>query len=166
VNPAPPGDRGPSVDPDVDLHDPAQRRELSRTHGAIVAVIALGGGLGALARYGLALAWPTLPGGFPWATFLTNVSGCFLIGMLMVAVTEVWTAHPLLRPFLGTGVLGGFTTFSTYAVEVRRLLQPGTVGVAFGYLAATLLCAFASVMAATILTRALLARVQRLGARS
>lgn len=120
------------IDSDVDLSVPGQRREPALP---VLGAIALGGGLGALARYGLTVALPTPPGHFPWATFVTNVSGCFLIGVLMVLVTEVWTAHRLVRPFLGVGVLGGFTTYSTYAVEFHGLLRPGTVGVAFLYLA-------------------------------
>lgn len=142
------------IDPDVDLRFWSQRRELVRSHGAVLAVIALGGGIGALARYGLAEALPTQPRGFPWATFLTNAIGCFLIGVLMVLVTEVWSAHRLVRPFLGVGILGGFTTFSSYALEIRGLLQPGTVGLAFGYLAGTLICAMLAVIAGVWLTRA------------
>nr|WP_282776485.1 fluoride efflux transporter CrcB [Nocardia sp. CC201C] len=127
---------------------------MPRTHGVVLAVIAAGGGLGAAARYGLAQLWPTAPGGFPWATLAANMIGCFLIGMLMVAVTEMWVAHHLLRPFLGVGVLGGFTTFSTYANDARALLQPGTVGIAFAYLAGTLVCALFATLAAVRLTRA------------
>lgn len=143
------------TDPDVDLRFASQRRELVRSHGAVLAVIALGGGLGAIARYGLAELLPTQPGRFPWATFTTNVAGCFLIGVLMVLITEVWSAHRLVRPFLGVGVLGGFTTFSTYAVEIRELLRPGTVALAFAYLAATLVCALLAVVTAVWLTRTL-----------
>nr|WP_063051485.1 CrcB family protein [Nocardia arthritidis] len=117
-------------------------------------VVALGGALGALARYGLAQGLPGRPGHFPLATFVTNVAGCFVIGVLMVAVTEIWTVHRLLRPFLGVGVLGGFTTFSTYANEVRGLLRPGTIVVAAGYLAGTLLCALLATLTAMWLTRA------------
>ncbi|HEV7652777.1 MAG TPA: CrcB family protein [Actinophytocola sp.] len=106
-------------------------RVRARVHGPVLGVVALGGGLGALARYGLTVLLPTPPGGFPWATFLVNVLGCLLIGVLMVPVTEVHAAHRLVRPFLGVGVLGGFTTFSTYALEVHSLLRPGSVGVAF-----------------------------------
>jgi fluoride exporter len=117
-------------------------------------VVALGGGLGALARYGIGRAWPTPAGGFPWATFTINVVGCLLIGVLMVLITEVWSAHPLARPFLGVGVLGGFTTFSSYAVEIRGLLRPGMVPVAFAYLAGTVLAALLAVLAGAWLTRA------------
>nr|WP_205670329.1 MULTISPECIES: fluoride efflux transporter CrcB [unclassified Amycolatopsis] len=118
-------------------------------------MIALGGGLGALARYGLAQALPTETGGFPWATFWTNVAGCFLIGVLMVLVTEAWSAHRLVRPFLGVGVLGGFTTFSTYAVEARNLLRPDTVPLAFGYLGGTLAAALLAVLLGHAITRKL-----------
>ncbi|NIH86577.1 fluoride efflux transporter CrcB [Amycolatopsis granulosa] len=123
-----------------------------------VTAVAIGGGLGALARFGLTRAWPTAPGHFPWATFATNVAGCFLIGVLMVIVTEIRVAHPLVRPFLGVGVLGGFTTFSTYAVEFHNLLSPGLVAVAFAYLAGTLLAAMVAVFAGAALTRRLAGR--------
>lgn len=141
------------IDSDVDLRVPAQRQELTRGQLSVLGVIALGGGLGALARYGLSTALPTQPGHFPWATFITNVTGCFLIGVLMVLVTDVWSAHRLVRPFLGVGVLGGFTTFSTYAVEIHGLLRPGTVGVAFLYLAGTLVTAMLAVLTGARLTR-------------
>lgn len=142
------------IDPDVDLHVRAQRRELVRHHGPVLAVVALGGGLGALARYGLALLLPTSPGQFPWSTFVTNTLGCLLIGVLMVLITEVWTAHRLVRPFFGVGVLGGFTTFSTYAVEIRGLLHPGSFGHAFAYLAGTLVAAMLAVLTGVWATRA------------
>ncbi|GAA5166284.1 fluoride efflux transporter CrcB [Pseudonocardia eucalypti] len=142
------------IDPDVDLRFATQRRELARTHGAVLLVIALGGGLGGLARYGLSELLPTPPGGLPWATFLANVIGCFVIGVLMVLITEVWSAHRLIRPFLGVGFLGGFTTFSTYTTETRTLLQPATVALAFVYLAGTLLAAMLAVIAGVWLTRA------------
>ncbi|HEV3360018.1 MAG TPA: fluoride efflux transporter CrcB [Pseudonocardiaceae bacterium] len=141
------------IDSDVDVHVPAQRAELARSHGRVLLVVALGGGLGALARYGIGLLLPTTPGHFPYGTFLINVLGCALIGMLMVLITEVYSSNPLLRPFFGTGILGGFTTFSTYTNEFRGLLRPGTVPLAFAYLAGTLLCALLAVSLATWLTR-------------
>ena len=107
---------------------------------AVLGVIALGGVVGSLARYGLAEGFPHDAGSFPWATFATNVLGCFAIGVLLAALTPL--SHPLLRPFLGTGILGGFTTFSTFAVDTDRLL-PDHVIVAllyfFGTLAADLI---------------------------
>ena len=142
------------IDPDIDLHVASQRRELLRSHAPVLGVIGLGGGFGALARYGLALLLPGRPGGFPWATFTANVLGCLLIGVLMVLITEVWSAHRLVRPFLGVGILGGFTTFSTYAVEIRGLIQPGTVRLAFVYLAGTLIGAMLAVLVGVWVARA------------
>ncbi|MFJ4522024.1 fluoride efflux transporter CrcB [Streptomyces sp. NPDC088810] len=127
-----------------------------RAQAPVVAAVAAGGGLGATARYALTLAWPPSAGGFPWATFWTNVSGSAAMGVLMVLVTEVWAAHRLLRPFLGTGVLGGFTTFSTYAVDIRRLVDAGRPGPGLAYLAATLCAALAAVWLASAATRRLL----------
>jgi fluoride exporter len=141
------------IDPDVDLHVPAQRQELRRHAVRVLGVVALGGAAGALARYGVSLLLPTEPGRFPLGTFGINVAGCFLIGVLMVLVTEAFRAHPLVRPALGTGVLGGFTTFSTYANEVHGLLRPGEVLLAFGYLFASLACGLVAAALGIRLTR-------------
>ncbi|WP_327151799.1 fluoride efflux transporter FluC [Nocardia sp. NBC_01329] len=142
----PPPVHGPPlpVDPDIDLGYAPQRAELAGSHGAILAVIAIGGALGALARYGLIRSLPTPPGGFPWMVLLINVIGSFLLGALMVVITEQRSAHPLLRPFLGVGVLGGFTTFSTYADDIRALLDTGAVLIGAAYLASTLFAAVAA----------------------
>ena len=112
---------------------------------AVLAVISVGGAIGASARYGLALAWPHRADAFPWATFSTNVIGCLLLGALMVVVTETTVAHPLLRPFLGVGVLGGFTTFSTYAVDAQLMVSAGAARTGLLYLAATPVAALAGV---------------------
>ncbi|WJY40620.1 fluoride efflux transporter CrcB [Streptomyces sp. P9-2B-2] len=122
----------------------------------VIGVVAAGGGIGAAARYGAALVWPTGEGSFPWTILAVNVVGCALMGVLMVMVTEVWPAHRLLRPFLGTGVLGGFTTFSTYAVDIQRLIDARHPAQAMAYLAGTLLAALAAVWGAVTGTRALL----------
>jgi fluoride exporter len=94
----------------------------------VLPVISMGGVLGALARYGLGVAWPHPATGFPWATWLVNVSGCFLIGALMTWLPRR-TRHPYLRPFLGVGVLGGYTTFSTAMVDALR--APPAVGLLY-----------------------------------
>ncbi|MFF7385469.1 fluoride efflux transporter CrcB [Streptomyces griseoluteus] len=149
------------VDPDLDLRSPAQRQEAWRGQGPVVAVVAAGGAIGATARYAASLLWPIQNPGFPWTTLLVNVTGCAVIGVFMVLITEVWTAHRLVRPFFGTGVLGGFTTFSTYAVEIERLVDAGQARTALAYLAATLLAALGSVGLAVALTRRVLAWRQR-----
>ncbi|WP_442813643.1 fluoride efflux transporter FluC [Streptomyces sp. NBC_01754] len=146
------------TDPDVDLSAPSQRQELRRSHYAVLCVIAVGGALGALARFEAALLWPTVPGAFPWTTLCVNAVGCLVIGVFLVAVTEVWSTRRLLRPFFGTGVLGGFTTFSTYTVDIERLIHDGRVATALTYLAATLTAASAAVSAGAWTARRLLAK--------
>jgi CrcB protein len=132
------------TDPDVDLHVSADRGELRTGPVPVLAAISAGGACGALARYGLATAWPHPPAGFPWATFVTNVSGCLLIGVLMVLVPEVLPGR-LVRPFLGVGVLGGYTTFSTYIVDVHQAASVGAAGVALAYLTGTVAAAILAV---------------------
>ena len=149
-----------SVDPDVDLREPRQRAELRRAPVAVLGVISVGGALGASARYGLGVAFPAGPRGFPWATFAVNVSGCLLIGALMVCVTQLWSGRPLVRPFLGVGILGGFTTFSTYVVEIQHLLDAGSVAIALGYLGGTVAAAVAATWAGIGVARWLLRRLR------
>jgi CrcB protein len=144
--PAPPGPM------DVDLALPAPRREWS-AHRWVLPTIALGGMVGASVRYAVAQAVPTPHAGVPWATLSVNVVGSVLIGVLMVFVVEQGGAHPLLRPFAGVGVLGGFTTFSTYAVETTTLLREGRPIVALAYLVGTAVAALVGVAAGVVLTR-------------
>jgi len=94
------------------------------------------------------------PGQLPAATGVVNTGGCFLIGVLMVVITELTAAHPLVRPFLGVGVLGGYTTFSTATVEVQQLAQQGRAALALGYLLATVVAALVAGALATAATRA------------
>ena len=118
----------------------------------VLAAIAAGGILGALGRYTLASSNGTV---FPWHTFAVNVSGCLAIGVLLVVITEARSVHRLVRPFLGTGVLGGYTTFSTYAVETERLLS-GHPMVAMAYLFGTALAALLAVQTGVVVTRRLM----------
>lgn len=106
----------------------------------VVLAVSLGGGLGALARYAVGLLVPSI-----WGTFAVNVLGCLLIGILMGGRP----GHRLTRPFLGVGVLGGFTTFSTYTVQGLGL----SLGMAAGYLAATLVAAMIAVTAGVLIGR-------------
>ncbi|HEY8653719.1 MAG TPA: fluoride efflux transporter CrcB [Dermatophilaceae bacterium] len=142
------------VDPDIDLRRarPARR---SRGDVAMLATIAAGGATGAAARYLIGQGWPTAAGSFPASTLGINVLGCALIGVLMVLITEVWTRQRLIRPFLGTGVLGGFTTFSTYTVDIQRLVAGGHVDIALFYLVLTPIGALLAVWVSASATRRL-----------
>lgn len=127
---------------------------LRSTPASALAAVALGGALGAVARHGLTLAFPHGAGSFDVATFTANTVGGLLIGVLMVVVTEVAPGSKHLRPFLGVGVLGGFTTFSTYIVGIGAAVSAGAAVLAVVY-------AFATV-AASLLAAALGMRAARL----
>ncbi|TXS55842.1 fluoride efflux transporter FluC [Streptomyces sp. t39] len=130
-------------------------------HGrwAVLGVIAAGGAAGATARHGAEVLWPAPPGGFPWAVLGVNLLGCALIGVLMPLVAEGGrSAHPLVRPCLGVGVLGGFTTFSAYASGTVGLLEHGRPGPALLYAAGTAAGALLAVGTAARATRAVLGR--------
>jgi len=86
---------------------------------------AAGGALGALARWAVVLALPRSPGQWPWATLAVNLVGCLLIGVLLAVLSARRPDDERLRTFLGAGVLGGFTTFSAFAVEAADLLRAG-----------------------------------------
>ncbi|MEU9296160.1 CrcB family protein [Streptomyces sp. NPDC048266] len=125
----------------------------------VVGAVAAGGALGATARYGAALLRPTPEGAFPWTTFTVNASGCALLGVLMVLLTEPPAApHPLLRPFLGPGFCGGFTTFSTYSLDTERLLGAADPARGLLYLGATPVAALVAVWAGITAARAVRGR--------
>lgn len=146
------------IDPDVNPRGQHPRPELSHHPWPVLSAIAAGGALGGLARFGLEQALPTRPGGFPWTTFGINVSGCLLIGCLMVLVAGVWRHRWLVRPFLGVGVLGGFTTFSVHVLDIYQLVAGGATTTAVGYLVATVLAALAAVAAGAATTRWVVSR--------
>jgi CrcB protein len=110
---------------------------VERRNGTTIAAIAVGGALGAPARYAIGAAVHAAPGTFPWATFAINVTGCLLIGFLAVVLTNR-VGHPLVRPFLVTGFLGAYTTFSTFAVDVDVLGKDGHLAIAAAYVVASL----------------------------
>ncbi len=141
------------VDPDVDLRVPGRGKDPRLRQGPVIAAVAVGGAVGAAARYGASLLWPTAAGAFPWTILTVNAVGCAVIGVFMVVITDVWAAHRLVRPFFGTGVLGGFTTFSTYAVDVQRLVDGREVRTGLAYLALTPVVALTAVWIAVALTR-------------
>lgn len=94
-------------------------------------VVFLGGGLGAAARYlSQGLVYRITGSGFPYGTLSVNILGCLLIGFLMSAFEERFVMNPLLRVFLTIGILGGFTTFSSFAYETMALIGEGSMGAA------------------------------------
>lgn len=102
----------------------------------IVAAVGIGGAIGVLARYGIAVAFPVEPHRFPWSTLAINLSGSFLLGVALVFI-ELRPPNRFFRPFLTIGVLGGFTTFSTFAVEVVQLIRDRP-WIAISYLATSI----------------------------
>lgn len=135
------------IDPDLGPEDLAPPVPGHRPSAAVLAAVLAGGFLGTLARYGVATAWPAGSDGFPAATFVINTSGAFALGVLLTVILERLPArrYRYLRPFAGTGLLGGWTTYSTLVVETATLGKGGDLALAAGYLALTLVCGVSAV---------------------
>lgn len=103
-----------------------------------LAVAAAGGALGAMARYAVDLTADGFGVALPWATLTINVVGCVLMGVLVSFVLAHPARHLLWRPFLGAGVLGGFTTFSAFAGDAVRLADEGAWVASAAYVVVTL----------------------------
>lgn len=156
-----PGDRSdPPSDSGGDLCFSRWLRELPEAPWAVPAAIAAGGALGAVSRHLVDLALPHAPGAFAWSTLLVNVSGCLLIGILMVVVA-VRPGRRLLRPFVGVGILGGYTTFSTHIIDAQFLLAGGRALDSLLYLGATLAGGLAATLLGMVATRAVLGAAGR-----
>lgn len=112
----------------------------------VLVAVAAGGAAGAVARHLLGVAFPDRAGAFPWTTFGINVTGSFLLALLP-ALPSV-RRSPLLPPLLGTGVLGGYTTLSTYSEQARGLLADGRAAMGAAYVVGTLAACLVAVAAA------------------
>lgn len=133
------------LDPDAPVRGGPRERQWD-----VTAAVSVGGIVGAEARYGLSVAVPHAAAGFPWSTVYTNIIGCFCLGILMWLLNEVSSPHRLVRPFVGIGIIGGFTTFSTFTVDAERLIEHHRAGIAALYVLCTLATAAAALAAATI----------------
>ncbi|MBK5333435.1 MAG: fluoride efflux transporter CrcB [Ilumatobacteraceae bacterium] len=152
------------IDPDLSPSDPGEpvvgrsrrsaRRRFGRAQPDVLAVIAIGGMLGAAARFKLAEALPTNPGHFPWATFWTNLSGSFVLGFLLIVLLERFPPTRYVRPFVATGILGAYTTMSTFTVETALLIKDDHAATAvlygLGSVAAGVFLAYAGIAIARL----------------
>ena len=123
-----------------------------------LAAVFVGGAIGALLRALLGEALPVHDGGWPWPTFVANVVAAFALGYLATRLLERLPPSEYRRPFLGTGVCGGLSTFSTFQVEAVRLVQHGAWPVAVGYVLASLVCGLVALHLATSMVRRAVAR--------
>ena len=117
--------------------------------------VALGGAIGAVARYLVSLGTGRLLGaGFPWGTLAVNVIGSFLMGLFVVVLAQKGGIR--MAPFLMTGVLGGFTTFSAFSLDAVVLFERGNLGQAAGYVMASVGLSLGAIVLAMILARGMM----------
>jgi len=122
----------------------------------IVLAIAAGGALGSVARYLFAGQVTRLAGShFPWGILVVNVLGSFAMGVLVETMARSWSASPEMRAFLAVGVLGGFTTFSSFSLDAALLIQRGSLGPAAAYVLGSVALSILGLFAGLALVRAL-----------
>ena len=119
---------------------------------AVIAIFA-GGALGGELRSALEQLAPAHAGSWPWVTFSANLVGCFLLGYLVTRLQERLPVTAYQRPFLGTGFCGGLTTFSTFQVELLKMVEAGYLGLAALYCAGSLVAGFAGIVLGTAAVR-------------
>ena len=123
---------------------------------AIVVAVGIGGVFGAVARYAVSLGIPTTTTGFPWSTFVVNVTGSVVLGLLLVVLVEQFPRGRLTRPIVGTGVIGAYTTFSTFEVDTVNLVRAGHPTIAVIYVSASVIIGIVAVWAGMTGARAML----------
>jgi len=144
-------EKSPAAHTDIDAM--RRRRRVVMDRAALYGVVMLGGVLGSLLRWAVALFLPLAEGGLPWATFTANASGCFVIGFYATLTGPDGRvfASPRMRQFVMTGICGGYTTFSGFSLEVFRFLLDGDVRSAALYLLVSLVSWLAAVWLGEIL---------------
>jgi len=118
-----------------------------------IAAIFAGGVVGAVARVAVARAIDVGSPAWPWPTFAVNIAGAFMLGFFATRLQERLPLSAYRRPFLGTGLCGGLTTFSTLQVELVKMIDAGALGLAVGYAAASIAAGFVAVAVATAAVR-------------
>lgn len=120
----------------------------------MVLAIGLGGALGAVSRHFMAGWISRLTGhGFPWGIMIVNILGSFLMGLLITYLSHHFDTTPELRAFIAVGVLGGFTTFSTFSLETALLIERGQLAEAAGYVTGSVVLAIGGLFAGLWLGR-------------
>ncbi|BBC03470.1 MULTISPECIES: fluoride efflux transporter CrcB [Bradyrhizobium] len=121
----------------------------------LLAAVAIGGSLGSVARYLMAIGAGRLVGTeFPWGTLVINIVGSFLIGVFAEAFALSWNASQVTRVFLTVGICGGFTTFSTFSLDAIVLMQRGELWSAGAYIAASVALSILALFGGLLLVRA------------
>jgi fluoride exporter len=122
----------------------------------IILAVALGGALGSLARYFVAGAVQSaVSPGFPWGIFVVNISGGFIMGLIVEASALKLNLTPEMRAFLTVGILGGYTTFSTFSLDSALLIERGAYGAAAVYMAGSAILSVAALFAGLWLVRSI-----------
>ncbi|MEO1136193.1 MAG: fluoride efflux transporter CrcB [Pseudomonadota bacterium] len=130
---------------------------MSALGGSIWLAVAAGGALGALARHGVSRTALHLMGpNFPWGTLVANVAGSFAMGLIIAWLAAREPANPALRAFLTVGMLGAFTTFSTFSLDVVTLYRDRTVMIAGAYLMASVILSVGGLLAGLAIGRQVL----------
>ena len=124
-----------------------------------IGLVAAGGAIGTAARVAVGVALPTAEGGWPWATMTANVSGALLLGLVLGAARDAAVVGRWVRPLVGTGIIGGYTTLSTLSVETLQLTAGGRLSTAVAYAVASAAGGLAAVWLGLVGTR-LLRRVR------
>jgi CrcB protein len=121
-------------------------------------VVAVGGGLGAALRYGVNVSAPRIFGGdYPWHTLIVNIVGCFVMGVLTAIAALKFNFSQEMRLFLMTGILGGFTTFSAFALDFALMAERREFLQAGGYALASLVLSIVACFAGLAVVRSILA---------
>lgn len=123
--------------------------------GSDLGAVFLGGAIGATARVAVADRFPVAADAFPWTTFAANVAGAFLLALVLTVLVRKAVRDRRIQLVLGTGALGAFTTYSTFAVELTHLLRGGGVVTAVAYAAASLLLGLFAAFGGLLLGRRL-----------
>jgi CrcB protein len=119
---------------------------------ATLVQVALGGAIGASARYLTSVGAMRVMGpGFPWGTLIVNVVGSLLMGVLVVLLAQKGGMKA--APFLMTGILGGFTTFSAFSLDALTIYERGHAGLALAYVVASVLLSLAAIVAGVLIAR-------------